>query len=247
MTARDQHQPASSRVDRGVRDGVLLLVRGENVPSVVQAPVAGISPYCCFGGRGSPSCLHDLPGSVGAVVDDAMPQQQLRQPMPCRHQLQPGVVTRTDQVTGGFLRHGRDANCDELVHSQQPCEQDRISRVGLDSISSGPDNLRRRRDRHRNSRYGQRPGQAEPGRTGLINRGDRPMLLRDSRHPQGDSIAAGRELRLNEFPGRRVQRRRPHAARVHIQPNRRTLIEHQGLRCMSASQATLEMIHESAP
>ncbi|WP_416385110.1 hypothetical protein [Tersicoccus mangrovi] len=46
----------------------------------------------------------------------------------------------------------------------------------------------------------------------------------------------GRKLDLDDFAGRRVQRRRPHAARVHIQSHRRTLVEHQGLRCMSASQ-----------
>jgi hypothetical protein len=101
------------------------------------------------------------PGTA-AVVDDPVPQQQFRQPMPGSHQIAAAVLAGADQVAGGFLVNGGDRHRADLIQPQQPGEVDCVLGVGLHPVTGGPLQLARRRHRVPDPRRGQRPVQAEP-------------------------------------------------------------------------------------
>jgi membrane-associated phospholipid phosphatase len=80
-------------------------------------------------------CFVDTVPRVTAGVDDAVPQQQLGHSVPAAHQICPRVLAGPDQAPGGFLLGAGNPDLDDLVHAQQPGQQQRFARVGLDPIS----------------------------------------------------------------------------------------------------------------
>src|SRR5439155_18623597 len=63
-----------------------------------------------------PTIMGERPGA--GVVDQTMPQQQLREPMPRTHQLAAGVLTRPHQITRRLLVRLRDAHRHQLAEAQ---------------------------------------------------------------------------------------------------------------------------------
>jgi hypothetical protein len=110
---------------------------------------------------------------LALVVDDSLPQQQLREPMPRRHQIAPYVVPSPDQVPRGFLFHTRNRDPGDLPEMQQPGQMPRVTLVGLDPIPDRTLQLRRGHDQTLDVLPGQEPGQPETRRTSLIRHHDR--------------------------------------------------------------------------
>ncbi len=122
----------------------------------------------------------DLGPGVAAGVDDALPQQHLRQPMPGPHQIAPDILPGPHQVPGRLLLHTRHHHLDELINQQQPSQQLRVPGVGLHPIPVRPLQLRRRPHRAPHPMLDQVPVQAVAGRAGLIADMHRPG---QTRHP----------------------------------------------------------------
>src|SRR3954447_23484882 len=169
-----------------------------------------------------PAVVGERPGP--RVVDDPVPEQQLREPVASTHQLTTHVLAGTHEIARRLFVRLRHPHRNKLTQTQQPRQPLGITAIGLDPIRPRARDPRRRRDRARDP--GRRTGTREPiaGRTSLI----------------GDTHRR-RELLQ---PARRLdrQRRRPQApkltrpcvknacnrlARVHIQPDPRTL-SHSG-------------------
>jgi hypothetical protein len=110
---------------------------------------------------------------LAAVVDDPLAQQQLRQPVPRRHQVPTDILAGPHQVTGGFLLDAGHGDRDDLSQVQQAGQMPGIAQVGLDPIPARALQPRRRRDQAGDPVPGQVPGQTEPGRAGLIGDHDR--------------------------------------------------------------------------
>ncbi len=182
-----------------------------------------------------PRVVSPGPGSV-LGIDKTAAKKQLAHPVSGGQQIRARVIAGADQIPGRFLGLRRDTHRDQLVHLQQPGQQHCVPGVGLDPVAGRSDDLRRRRDRHRNPCRLELPSQPETGRPSLVSGVHRTQPGRDLHHPREDIRSPGGQPRLDHLTGQRVDRRRSHAPRVHIQTNSRTLVEHQGLRCMSASQ-----------
>ena len=120
---------------------------------------------------------HAPRSTLPAGVDDPLPQQQLRQPVPGPHQITAAVLARPHQIPRGLLLHRRHRHRGDLTQPQQPRQVHRIPGVGLDPIPGRALQLRRRRDHAPHPGRGQRPVQPEPGRPGLIGHRDRAGQL----------------------------------------------------------------------
>jgi hypothetical protein len=72
------------------------------------------------------------PSSFRAAA--AVPQQHLREPMPCRHPLQTRVLTRPDQIASRLQLRRRNIDRLEQPARTQPRELTRVAAVGLDPI-----------------------------------------------------------------------------------------------------------------
>jgi len=64
-----------------------------------------------------PTIMQLAPG-FAVVIDDPVPQQQLRQPVPAAHQILPGSFAGADQVTGSFLGQRGDPHRHHLIQAQ---------------------------------------------------------------------------------------------------------------------------------
>ena len=62
-----------------------------------------------------------------AVVDEAVPQQQFRQPVPGPHQVTTTVLPGPDKITRRFLVDGRDRHRRDLVRPQQTGQMERVA------------------------------------------------------------------------------------------------------------------------
>ncbi len=102
------------------------------------------------------------------VVDQPVPQQQLREPMPRPHQLATRVLARPHQIAGRLLVRLRHPHRDQLAEPQQPRQPLRVATVGLDPVRRRPRDLRRRRHRARDPGRRARTREPVPGRAGLI-------------------------------------------------------------------------------
>jgi hypothetical protein len=65
-------------------------------------------------------------------------KEKLGHPVPAAHQIAPGVLAGPDQVPSGLLLDAGNLDLDELVHPQQPRQQQRVTGIGLDPIPSRP-------------------------------------------------------------------------------------------------------------
>jgi hypothetical protein len=72
-------------------------VAAESEPLLPQPPVVQLRPRLTAG------------------IDDPVPQQQLRHPMPRPHQILPRGLTGPDQITRGFLRQAGYPHRHDLV------------------------------------------------------------------------------------------------------------------------------------
>lgn len=146
--------------------------------------------------------------------------------MPGSHEVAAAVVTGPHQVTGSFLAGGGDPHCGDLSKMEQSGQMSGVAGIGLDPVPSRTDQLRWRR--------GQRAGQAEPGRAGLICHRRRARNLTKPGH---DLRVIGSQPSLKHLTGVSVQGARDDRSRVHIQANTRTLNLHWGLPHLAALPA----------
>ena len=85
-----------------------------------------------------------LPGPrLPAGVDDPLPQQQFRQPVPRPHQIPAAVLTGPHQIPRRFLLDAGNRHLHDLTQPQQPGQMLRITGVGLDPIPGRALQLRR--------------------------------------------------------------------------------------------------------
>jgi len=57
-----------------------------------------------------------------ARIDESVPQQQFRQPVPRGHQILSGVLAGTDQIPGSFFGDRRDMHDRDLAQLEQACQ-----------------------------------------------------------------------------------------------------------------------------
>ena len=88
--------------------------------------------------------------------------------MPGPHQVDAGVLTGPDQIPRGLLGLTWHPNLGQLPDRQQPRQPFGVASVGLDPIPCRAFQLGRRHHHAPHPDRRQCPGQAEPGRTGLI-------------------------------------------------------------------------------
>lgn len=128
-----------------------------------------------------PPVVFTAPGRT-AGVDDAVPQQQLRQSLPGTVQVGPGGVAGPDQITGGFLLDRRHVDRDDVAHPDQPGELEGVLLVVFHPVSRRPLQFRRCSDLARDLLGGQIPIQPIAGRAGgrPVSRtiAETPMLAR---------------------------------------------------------------------
>ena len=103
-----------------------------------------------------------------AGVEDPLPQQQLRQPVPGPHQIPANVLPGPHQVPRGFLLHARHRDLGELVQLQQPSQQLSVSGIGLHPVPVRTVLLRRRTHHTRHTMIIKVAVQAVAGRAGLV-------------------------------------------------------------------------------
>ena len=139
--------------------------------------------------------------------------------MPGPHQITAAVLPGPDQIPGGFLLHTGHRDRGQVVHPQQPGQQQRIPAVGLHPIPRRPADLRRCRDLAPEPGRGQVPGQPEPGRTGLIGHRHRTRQTRSAKRES--SLLPGRSCRSHTSP---VTVSRPAAATDRACTSRPTLV-----------------------
>ena len=138
-----------------------------------------------------------------AVVDVPVAQQQLGHPVPGSHQVTAHVLAGTHQVPGGLLDDRRDPHRNDLVQAQQPREHHRIPGVGLDPVPGRAQQLGRCRDLAADPGRGDRPGQPEPGRAGLVRGRDR---TRQPAQPGNHHLLVGNQALPHHLPGHAVDR-----------------------------------------
>ncbi|MCY1245360.1 hypothetical protein D9M72_585070 [compost metagenome] len=84
------------------------------------------------------------PGVVGvgpclpAGVDQAVAQQELRDPVPGPHEVRADVLAGAHQIPGSFIRVARDPHGCYLSQQGQPGKMLGIAGIGLDPVSRGP-------------------------------------------------------------------------------------------------------------
>jgi hypothetical protein len=203
---RIQAGPAIQGGQHGVEGGVI----GQLQPAGVEAV------------RAQPP-LVPRPPRLSAVVDDPLPQKQLRQSVPGRHQIPAAILTGPDQIPRGFLLHRGHPHRGDLANMQQPGQMPGIANVGLDPIPRWALQLRRRRHHALDPRRLQRPRQTEPRWAGLVGH-------RHGRRQPADPVQDLAVIRtqpvLHDFTGFPDQPARNDRSCVHIKTNTRTLMIH---------------------
>ena len=165
-------------------------------------------------------------GPRAAVPDQALAQQQLGEPVPRPHQISAGVFAGSHQVPGGFLGLGGDPHRRQLPDAQQPRQPLGVAAVGLDLVPGRALQLRGRHHLAAHPGRGQRPGQPEPGRAGLIGHRHRPRQRDDPVH---DRLGL-RCHPLGADLARLVVDRAPHdRTSMNVQTDPRTLCQHRRL------------------
>ena len=178
---------------------------------------------------GQPRVVSTRPGRP-AGVDDAVAQQQLRDPVPGAHQVPAAVLPRPHQVPGGFLLHPWNRHRGDLIQAQQSRQVHRVPGVGLHPVARGALQLRRGRHHAPDPIGVQRPGQSEAGRAGLVGHRHRTGQVMD---PGADVAVIRGQSCLDEFAGGAVDRLGGDRSCVHIQADARTLCIHRGLPLLS--------------
>ena len=153
-------------------------------------------------------------------------QEQFRQAVAGGHQIDPGVLPRAHQVASRFLGDRGDTHADDLVHAEQPGQQQGILGVGLDPVTRWTHDLRRRRHLAADPCGDERPVQPIAGRARLVAGRHRAGQFPDPLQHHLMRRDQPRRLRLARVG---IDRGRDHAPRMHVQPNTRTLCKHRGL------------------
>jgi hypothetical protein len=154
---------------------------------------------------------------------DPLTQQELADPVPGPHQVRTDVFSGPDQVPRRLLRLGGHHHLDDFVELEQPGQMGCVAGVGLDPITRWALQLRRRRDQTRHVVAAEVAGQAEAGRTGLV---DHLHRARQARDPTEDVAGIGCQSSLPDLAGGRVQPVRDDRPGMHIQPDERTILTH---------------------
>jgi hypothetical protein len=118
-----------------LRDGAIALVEGERERPVCEALPA------------KPSVVGERPG--GALEDEPVPQEQLREPLAGTHQIAACVLAGTHEITGCLLDRVGHAHRHELAQAQEPRQALGVAAVGLHSVTWCTRDLRGRCDRAR--------------------------------------------------------------------------------------------------
>ena len=141
--------------------------------------------------------------------------------MSCGHEISAAVLASPHQVADGFLGRGGNRHRGDLPQMQQPGQMRGIADIGLDPVPGRTDQLRWRGHLTTDASRGQRSGQPEPRRAGLVGHRHRARQIPEpgqrSRHDPASTAARSTSP---------VSPSRPHANHrtcVHIQPDTRTL------------------------
>jgi hypothetical protein len=150
-------------------------------------------------------------------------QQQLRQPVPRRHQIPADILAGPHQVPRGFLLDAGHRDRDDLPPVQQAGQMPGVAHVGLDPVPGRALHPRRRRDPALNPSPDQAPGQTKPRRAGLIR--DRYRTRQRPDPPLDITMLRGQPA-LEQLTGPPVQTTRHDRAPMHIQPDTPTIPAH---------------------
>ncbi|MBW3652706.1 MAG: hypothetical protein KY433_03755 [Actinobacteria bacterium] len=93
--------------------------------------------------------------------------------MPGADQIAAQILTRTHEVAQRLKLSDRNDDWPQLPRRQQPRELQRVTRVGLDTVTGLTRDRARRTHHHLDPRRTRGARQPEPRRPGLIDRADR--------------------------------------------------------------------------
>lgn len=114
---RIQPVPAVQRQFRGLQTGLVGGLQGRIIKVLpVQPGVVGIPP------------------GLSAGVDQAVAQQELRDPVPGPHQVRPDVLAGTDQIPGGLIREARNPYRGYLPQQGQPGQMFGVAGISLHPV-----------------------------------------------------------------------------------------------------------------
>jgi hypothetical protein len=148
------------------------------------------------------------------IKPDPVTQQQLREPVPGAHQIDPDLLARADQIAQCFLLGPRHPDRVQLAGDEQPREILGVTPIGLDPIPRPARDLARRRHDALHATARELTRKPIPGRAGLIRNPRRPRQPR-AEPRRLNSLAA--HLKSGQLPGLDVQHRRDDLRRVHVQ------------------------------
>ena len=163
-------------------------------------------------------------GPRSPVVElNAVAQQQLREPVPGAHQIQPQRFPRAHEITQRFLLRARHADLVKLSREQQPGDVLSVARVGLHAVPTSAWDLRRCRDHALDPTLRELARRAIPGRARLISdaHGSRQTGAEPGRRQR---VALHRERLQLARVG--VQHRRDDLRRVHVQTDEGSSLRH---------------------
>jgi hypothetical protein len=139
------------------------------------------------------------------------------------HQVTAQILAGSDEVAQRLELGGRDDDRPQLSGGVQPCELQRVTRVGLDAIPGLTRDRARRTDHHLKPLGARLPGEPEAGWAGLI---DRPDRTRQRRQPLQRRGRRPRQLRLEHLTAAQLHGRGRSLARVHIKAHKADTVRH---------------------
>ena len=160
----------------------------------------GVDPCPMGGGPVAPP----LSGGSGFAEDQAVPEQELRQPLLAALQVVPCVVQRAHQVARRLAFVIGNPDLDDVSHGKHPGEKLGVVAVVLSlPVGRGLDHLRNRADDAVDAQRRELLLQVEPGDAGLVN----ALWQGRGSHPFGDGCGVVGEWpsgpRRSSRPGRR--------------------------------------------
>ena len=181
----------------------------------------GVDP-CPMGG--GPVAL-PLPGGSGFAEDQAVPEQELRQPLLAALQVVPCVVQRAHQVARRLAFVVGNPDLDDVSHGEHPGEEFGVVAVVLPPpVGAGLDHLRNRADDAVDAQRRELLLEVEPGDAGLVNA---PRGRVEGSHPFGDGRGVVGECGRADLAGHRVEGDGLYRARVHVEADEGGSIQHE--------------------
>jgi hypothetical protein len=171
---------------------------------------------------GQPGAVTFGPGAP-VVEANAAAQQQLGQPVPAAHQVDPDRLARAHEVAQGLLFGARHADRVQLAGQQQPHEVLGVAAVGLDPLAGRARDLARRRHHALNAAALKFAREPVAGRAGLIGGAHRPRQTGAQRGRLTDVSRQAEPLQLARLG---IEHRRHDLGGVHVQADERSSLRH---------------------